>query len=181
MAMVVDQPSPLEPALPPAAISSLTLQEALRSLGRALEAQGPQHVYLTVDAIGITVETPPSDRYRIYPWADLARLSRAQLHYGRSRRTRPIGLKAWSLTRWAVLLRVTGQLLDAQGIRHCRVEATLADASHECEVRVTVDGRVVLESLAVQLHWLRLRTRFDGRDVAAPTNHRPWWLWWRQA
>ena len=85
-----------------------------------------------------------------------------------------MGLAAWSLTRWTVLLRVVGQLLAAQGLRDCRIEATVGDASHEAEVRVTVDGRVVLESLAVQLHWLRLRTRFDGRDAVAPGSHRPW-------
>jgi hypothetical protein len=179
MAMVMEQPTPLEPPAAQAAVSALTLEEALRSLGRVLDAREPTHVYLTIDAVGITVEMPRSDRYRIYPWADLARLSRAQLHYGRSRRARPMGLAAWSLTRWTVLLRVVGQLLDAGRYRDCRIEAAVGDASHEAEVRVTVDGRVVLESLAVQLHWLRLRTRFDGRDTIGQGHHRPWWLWWR--
>jgi hypothetical protein len=161
-----------QPVLP------MSLQEALRTIGRVLEVRRPRHVYLTVDADGVTVEAADDEQRRTYSWSDLAQLSRAQLHYGRAQRARR-GVDIWSLTRWAVLLRATGQLLDVQRVGACRIEATLGNASHESEVRVTVDGRVVLETLAVQLHALRLRTRFDRRQPRSPASAGPRFRPWR--
>jgi len=157
---------------------ALSLQETLRTVGRVLEVRQPRRIYMTIDRMGVTVEAPDEDQCRIYPWSDIARLSRAQLHYGRGRlpHRKP---DIWSLTRWSVLLRSAGQLLDMQHIAECRIEASIDQASHDSEVRVTVDGRVVLETLAVQLHWLCQRTRFDGRERHAPVSLRPWWRRWR--
>jgi hypothetical protein len=157
---------------------ALSLQETLRTVGRVLEVRRPRRAYLTIDSLGVTVEAPDDDQCRIYPWSDVARLSRAQLHYGRGHQPRH-NPDVWSLTRWSVLLRAAGQLLDVQHITACRIEAAVGNASHESQVRVTVDGRVVLETLAVQLHWLRLRTRFDGREPHAAASLRPWWRRWR--
>ncbi|HLH26586.1 MAG TPA: hypothetical protein VK066_29035 [Chloroflexota bacterium] len=157
---------------------ALSLQEALRTVGRVLEVRRPRCAYLTLDSLGVTVETPDDNQCRIYPWGDVARLSRAQLHYGRGQPSRH-NPDAWSLTRWSVLLRTAGQLLDVQRVAACRIEARIGSASHESEVRATADGEVVLETLAVQLHWLRLRTRFDGREPHGHPSTRPWWRRWR--
>ncbi len=162
------------------AAPALSLREALRTIGHGLEARRARRLHLTVDDVGVTVEPPGVDGCRIYAWADLDRLSRAQLHSGRSHAGRPHGLAVWSLTRWSVLLRVAGQLLDSQGIRACRLEAAIGDAPHTCEVRAAVDERVVLESLAVRLHWLRLRTRFDGAGAELPRRSPAWWRWPRR-
>ncbi|HEY7064306.1 MAG TPA: hypothetical protein VII06_22710 [Chloroflexota bacterium] len=158
----------------------LSLQETLRTVGRVMEVRRPRRAFLTIDRLGVTVETPDDERCRIYPWSDIARLSRAQLHYGRGQPQRHAP-ELWSLTRWSVLLRATGQLLDMQHVAECRIEAAVGNASHDSKVRVTVDGRVVLETLAVQRYWLRLRTRFDGRDPHSPASTRPWWRRWRYA
>jgi hypothetical protein len=157
---------------------ALSLQETLRTVGRVMEVRRPRRAYLTIDRMGVTVEAPDEDQCRIYPWSDVARLSRAQLHYGRGKSQRRTP-DVWSLTRWSVLLRAAGQLLDRQHVTACRIEARVGSASHESELRAIVDGRVVLETLAVQLHWLRLRARFDGREPHGLPSVRPWWRRWR--
>jgi len=156
---------------------ALSLQETLRTVGRVMEVRRPRRAFLTIDSMGVTVEAPDDDQCRIYPWSDIARLSRAQLHYGRGQRQQNPDI--WSLTRWSVLLRAAGQLLDMQHVTTCRIEASVGNASHESEVRVMVDGSVVMETLAVQLHWLRMRTRFDGREPHGAPSLRPWWRRWR--
>jgi hypothetical protein len=90
-----------------------------------------------------------------------------------------------ALTRWSVLLRVVGQLLDAQGVSDCEIDAAVAspDSPEGCRVQVTTDGRTVLDSEAVRLQLLRLRTRYiEARDRAPePEPSRPWWAFWRKS
>ena len=86
---------------------ALSLQETLRTMGRVMEVRRPRRAFLTIDSMGVTVEAPDEDRCRVYPWCDVARLSRAQLHYGRGQ-ARYRNPDIWSLTRWSVLLRAVG-------------------------------------------------------------------------
>jgi hypothetical protein len=157
-------------------IASLPLQDALRAIGYGLEASRVRRARLQLHAAGIVVETTGAYAVRAYSWDDLA----VQVRVQRGLR-QPGGPAAdpWKLTRWSVLLRAAGQLLDRQHVTACRIEARVASASHESELRAIVDGRVVLETLAVQLHWLRLRARFDGREPHGLPSVRPWWRRWR--
>jgi hypothetical protein len=83
-----------------------------------------------------------------------------------------------------VLLRVVGQLLDAQAIHDYEIHATVAtpDAPQDFWVDVQTNGRSILAEEQVQLQLLRLRARYvDGRaDAPQPSARRPWWAtWWK--
>src|SRR5689334_9088110 len=95
----------------------LSMQEALRTIGNELEIRQVEQVQLVVDANGVTVDSRgPQDAYRRYSWADVAAQSRLQMTWRGSARQPLPSRDPWALTRWPVLLRVTGQLLDKQRI-----------------------------------------------------------------
>ena len=117
-------------------------------------------------------------------WHEIEAQSRSQQEHRRNQPRPAPWMDPAALTRWSVLLRVVGQLLDAQGVSDCVIDAAVAseDAPEGCRVQVTADDRVVLDSEAVRLQLLRLRTKYiEARDCAPePAPERPWWAFWRR-
>jgi hypothetical protein len=165
-------------------IAPVPLQDALRTIGVGLEASRVRRARLVLNAAGIVVETTGAYAVRSYTWDDLAVQVRVQ------RALRQAGGPAadpWTLTRWSVLLRATGVLLDSQSIRACEIEAKVApsDAPRDCQLTVRVGERVVFTAAAIheRLSWLRLRHAADRAEPAAqPVGalhvRRPRWLHW---
>jgi hypothetical protein len=171
------------PAAPTAPVTPLPLQEVLRTLGVGLEASTARRAELIVDAGGIAVFAPGDYGQRRYRWDEIASQSRAQQAQRRPGHRPPPWMDPWALSRWSVFLRVAGLLLDAQGVRACAIEATVAAAGSQddCRLTVTAGGRGVLDGAALQEHvkWLRLR-RGTGYAPAAAPSKRSWWARWRQ-
>jgi hypothetical protein len=163
-------------------VATLPLQDALRTIGYGLEASRVRRVRLQLTAAGIVVETTGAYAVRSYTWADLA----VQVRVQRGLR-QPGGPAAdpWTLTRWSVLLRATGLLLDSHGIRVGEIEALVAppDAPRACQLTVRVGEHVVLTAAAIheRLEWLRLRHVADRLEPRPPpagagARWRPRWL-----
>jgi hypothetical protein len=121
------------------------------------------------------------------PWhASLA----ASKPSARVRRGRCHGSIPGRLTRWSVLLRLTGRLLDARGMQACRISAAVAPAAEPqtCELRVQVAEDTVLDADAVVAELQRLRSQHGIRRVgraaglaAAAPPRQPWWARWLPA
>ena len=163
--------------------TQLQLQEVLRTLGLGLEAANVRRVELVIDADGVGLFATGEYGQRRYDWAEIASQSRTQQGQRRPG-TRPAPwMDPWALSRWSVLLRVAGLLLDAQGVRACSIQAAVADAESggECQLTVIAGGREVLDAVAPQEHvkWLRLR-RGTSYVPPEPAPKRPWWARWRQ-
>jgi hypothetical protein len=159
------------------------MQEALRTLGLGLEVGKVRRTDIVVHAGGIEVDARGEYGHRIYDWNDLESQSRAQQRHRRPQARPAPWMDPAALTRWSVLLRVVGQLLDAQEIRECHIQAAVAtpDSPQECRVEVVSGGKVVVDEEQVQLHLLRLRTRHvDRRSAEASGDRRPWWAIWRR-
>ncbi len=162
----------------------LSLQEALRTVGSQLENERRQLARLTVTATGIAVDAEKEWGYRWYPWNQLARLSRALRDQRRGARQAAAG-ERWDPTRWSVLLRVTGQILDRQAVRACAIEISAGRdrAPEDCEVRVVVGDRVILSTASVleQVQLLRLRQSASQHSGPSPASapQRHWWAPWR--
>jgi hypothetical protein len=163
---------------------SLTLAEALRSIGYLIELDEVRRAQVMVASGGISVDTTFEAGTRAYTWDDVASASEAQrrlrgqpLPPGRSRDP---GL----LTRWPVLLRLIGELLDARGVRDCVIQVAIAaaDAPQAIEMLVTTEGRVVLVPEDVTLHLLRQGARPRGPDEkeARSLGRTPAWQFWRR-
>ncbi len=167
------------------ATRELSLDEALRTVGLRLDVEQARRARLTIDAAGIAVRVLGGERRYAYTWQEVADQARAQ----RRLRRGGSGVSPWrdpkALTQWVVLLRLVGDLLDAQGVRECVVEATIATpaAPSEIELTVTTDGQEVLDGGAVQLHLLRLLMRhIDPRETPPPPpSAPPRWQFWRRA
>ncbi len=157
-------------------IRSLPLQDALRTIGYGLEASRVRRARLQLSAAGVVVETTGAYAVRSYSWDDLV----VQVRVQRGLR-QPGGPAAdpWTLTRWSVLLRATGLLLDAQSVRQAEIEAAVApsDAPRACQLTVRVGEQVVLTAAAIheRLEWLRLRHAADRAEPAVPAAPRPAW------
>jgi hypothetical protein len=157
----------------------LSMQEALRTIGNELERRQVQQVQIVVDAGGVTVDSRgQQDAYRHHSWADVAALSRLQIAWRDSREQLPPRMDSWALTRWPVLLRVTGQLLDKQGIESYTVEAALGSTPETIVLRVLVAGEEVFRRTAVGVELWRMRSQVTARP-AARARPRPWWARWR--
>ncbi len=170
-------------SLGPPATNLISLQEALRTLGLGLEVAKVRRADIVVTSTGIDVDTPGEYGHRTYDWGDLGSQSRAQQRHRRPTPRAASWMDPAALTRWSVLLRVIGQLLDAQGIRECTMQVSVAtpDDPQECRVTVRANGRVMVDNEQVQLQLLRLRTRYvDARAVEPPPARRPWWAIWRR-
>jgi hypothetical protein len=65
--------------------------------------------------------------------------------------------RAADLARWSVLLRVVGQMLEADGVRDCEIEGTMTERGAPPPWRVAVrrDGQVRLRTEDVQIYVLR--------------------------
>jgi hypothetical protein len=161
--------------------ANLSHAEAFRTLGLSLEVGGVRQIQLTVDPVGLVVRAAGAYGRREYRWSELDRQSRAQQAF-RGARPAPEADLA-TPTRWSVLLRVVGRLLDTRQIRYCVVDATLpeSDGLADCQVQVWVADRVVLNADAVRgyLCWLQAR-RIDVQQAATLPPSRPWWAVWRR-
>ncbi len=168
----------------PRSAAPMPLQEALRTLGLALEVSRVPRVEMVVDAQGVTIETTTAFGVRRYTWQEIEVQSRAQQQHRRATGRPAPWMDPMALTRWSVLLRVVGQMLDAQGVGECVIHAAPApaDAPEACRVQVRVGQRVIVDSEAVRLHLLRLRTRqSEAAPQAAVASARPWWAFWRRS
>ncbi len=175
----MDQP----PRAGPATAGPISLQEALRTLGLGLEVAQVRRADIVIGPAGIDVDTPGEYGHRTYDWSDLESQSRAQQRHRRPTPRPAPWMDPAALTRWSVLLRVIGQLLDAQAIRSCSMQVAIAsgDDPQTCRVTVTADGRIVVDEEQVQLQLLRLRTRYvDARAAGSAGPRRPWWAIWRR-
>jgi hypothetical protein len=161
--------------------TALSLQEALRTIGNGLEAHKVPRVQITIGSTGVHVEARGEYGSRTFSWADVASQSVAQQSQRRFERQRPPWLDPWAMTRWLVLLRITGLLLDAQGIRTCNIEASLGTTPESGALGVLVDGREVLDRMAVGVELRRLRLRRGSSTVVADQlgARRPWWALWQ--
>jgi hypothetical protein len=128
-------------------ITSLPLQDVLRTIGYGLEASRVRRARLQLNAVGIVVETTGAYAVRSYTWDDLA--VQVRIQRGLRQPSAP-ATDPWTLTRWSVLLRATGLLLDAHVV-------FTAAAIHE------------------RLEWLRLRHAADRSQPPAPAGTRRRW------
>jgi hypothetical protein len=159
----------------------LSMQETLRTIGNELERRHVQQVQIVVDAAGVTVDSrDQQDAYRRYSWADMAAQSRLQLAQRQSPQQLLPCMDPWALTRWPVLLRVTGQLLDKQGIESYTVEAVLGVTTETITLRVLVAGEEVFRRTGVGVEVWQLRSQAPSRTAAEATpRERSWWARWR--
>jgi hypothetical protein len=165
--------------------SSLLLQEALRTLGLGLEVAKVPRAELAIDGQGIAVETTTVYGRRVYSWSDLESQARAQQGHRRAQPRAAPWMDPAALTRWSVLLRIVGQLLDAHGTRACIIRAAPAPADDPpaFAVEATADERVLVDTEDVRMQLLRLRAQVDTRQTAAAAAalpRRPWWAIWRR-
>src|SRR4051812_25607868 len=87
----------------------ISLEEALRTIASDLEAAGASAAQLTFGHQTIKLETPGLTKARDYRWSELAVRSRTQVTRRRAEASSPYP-DLLALTRWSVLLRLTGQL-----------------------------------------------------------------------
>jgi hypothetical protein len=149
--------------------SPLPLQETLRTVGNELESRGATQVRLVLDASGVTVDTRGErDGYWRYDWADVAAASAIQAARRQPEQQPAPWMDPWALTRWSVLLRVTGLLLDAQNVRECVIEAAIGARPEDVILRVLVGGQEVFRRSAVGVELWKLRAR--SRPVTPPNS-----------
>jgi hypothetical protein len=143
-------------------LSPLTLQETLRTIGNELETRAATQARLVVDAAGVAVDARGErDGYWRYDWADVRAASAIQVARRQPEQQPPPWMDPWALTRWSVLLRVTGLLLDAQNVRECVIEAAIGKRPEDVFLRVLVNGQEVFRrsAVGVELWNLRAQTR----------------------
>ncbi|HEY7061427.1 MAG TPA: hypothetical protein VII06_08115 [Chloroflexota bacterium] len=167
--------------LPP----GITLEDALRLVGRDLDERGVPYVEIRIAPLGITVETAEPYSHQAYSWGYLGN----RLHSARERGCSPPDATQLSdllaLTRWAVLLSLVGQILERrQRLRSYLIEAEVATPSAPtvCQVRVSAAGEPMLGTDEVQEQLLRARARATAAPAAIPPPppRRPWWMFWRR-
>ena len=163
---------------------SLTLAEALRSIGFLIELDEVGRAQVMVGPDGISVDTTFAAGTRAYSWRDVANASEAQRRLrgqpAPPGRSRDPGL----LTRWPVLLRLIGELLDARGVRECVIQVAIAapDAPQNIEMLVTNAGQEILLPEDVRLHLLRrgAQPRNQPEKGASTLGQAPAWQFWRR-
>jgi hypothetical protein len=149
--------------------SPLSIQEALRTIGNELESRRAAQVRLVLDASGVTVDTRGErDGYWRYDWADVVAASVIQVARRQPEQQPPPWMDPWALTRWSVLLRVTGLLLDAQNVRECIIEAAIGARPEDILLRVLVGGQEVFRRSAVGVELWKLRARSRPGTSPAP-------------
>jgi hypothetical protein len=162
----------------------VSLQAALRTVGLGLEVSQVGRVEITITMSGLQIVTTTGYGVRHYSWQEIDAQSRSQQEHRRAQPRSAPWMDPTALTRWSVLLRVIGQLLDAQGVADCVIDAAVAppEAPENCRVQVIAEGQVVLDSEAVRLQLLRLRTTYiDARErTPQPVAQHPWWAFWRR-
>jgi hypothetical protein len=153
----------------------LTLPEALRTIGLSLERLRVPEAQVAVTAAGITVDTSTAYGRHEYSWNLIAIHSTAHQEGRGHWRPSEADRKLAGLTRWSVLLRIIGQVLEDDGVRECVIEATVADqaAPPPWRVLVTVNGQPYLRTEDVQVHVLRLEQRAAARPPEPPAPDPP--------
>src|SRR3954454_18173018 len=106
--------APQPPAAQPA--PGLPLPEALRTIGLSLEPLGVTEAQVAVTAAGITVTGSAAYGRHEYSWNLLAIRSSAQQESRGERAATAQTAKLAGLTRWSVLLRLAGQVLEDDGM-----------------------------------------------------------------
>jgi hypothetical protein len=146
--------------------AELSLEEALRTIGCALDAHRVRQVRIIVSPAGIEVHADWMYGYRRYPWADVAGLSRG---HAAQRRARPVPrpwLDPFNFTRWSVVLRVAGRLLDAQRIRSCELQAAVGPPPAISMIHGWSAGREVLNPVALAQGLARLTLELGAKSQA---------------
>src|SRR5947208_1094988 len=107
----------------PSCERTLTLEEALRTIGLGLEETDVRRALLTVDDMGMVIKAGGAFGTRALSWSELS--LEASVHQEQRRRGRrtPGRVDPWALRRWSVLLRATGRLLDSRRLYVCELEA----------------------------------------------------------
>jgi hypothetical protein len=163
---------------------SRPLEETLRTIGLSLEAAAPRRARLRLSDDGVLIEAPGSYGIRLHTWSDLRILSESWRGQRRPEPHRRLASDPWSLTRWSVLLRATGALLEGRRFIACQIEAgaAYADPAQDAYVLAVADNQQVVETLAVREWILRRRWQagtarpdFGASDRAAS---RAWWTRW---
>jgi hypothetical protein len=117
----------------------VTIQEALRCLGLLLDESHATWVWLTVEPAGIRLVEEDRSGPELFSWDNLV----AQQQIWRWRRGRVRAADPTDLTRWEVLLRVIGRLLDELDVTHCDIHAVTAsvDPPRSCHAEASSGGR----------------------------------------
>jgi hypothetical protein len=87
--------------------------------------------------------------YRRYSWSDRAELLQA---LAAQRRPQPVPrpwLNPYSVTRWTVLLRGIGRLLDSTGTSAWVIDAAVGDTPEASTARARAAGGKVIELVAL--------------------------------
>jgi hypothetical protein len=159
----------------------LSLEEAFRTLGHQLDGQGASRVEFSVDATGVTLSTTPANGGRRYLWSEIVRQARVQRQARRATTETATWLDGHAFTRWALVLRVTGRLLDAGAAPRCQATITIGAIAppRACEVRVCNDSGALFGTEEIRRELLALRAREGNDRQRAMTAPRPWWAAWR--
>jgi hypothetical protein len=168
-------------------IAKPTLEQALRTLGLQLDRLGVPDACFTIAADGITVETENPAAREYYPWNALGEQAAAQKQRRQDTPTPRPELDREALTRWPVLLRLVGTVLDSERVQTGQlgvVPGTAADPTR-CRVDWVADGKT--RSLREDVLFVLLRRRAQHRATeqvtAAPEPPQPpeppwWWRRW---
>jgi hypothetical protein len=163
----------------------LRLQDALRVIGLGLEASRVPYAVLRLDAAGVVVDARGAYRNQTFRWEDLASQAKSLQARRRARRQTLVSMDPWALTRWSVLLRGAGALLDLEGHGTCEIHAAVESTAleRESQLRAYVDGQEMLGVEAVRENLLRLRLRREGAQPPQgnATSRPSWprWAFWR--
>jgi hypothetical protein len=98
-------------------IARPTLEQALRTLGVQLDGLDVPDACFTIAPDGITVETENPDARQHYPWVALGEQAAA---LKQQRQDAPVPrpeLDRGALTRWSILLRLVGTVLDSERVQ----------------------------------------------------------------
>jgi hypothetical protein len=160
----------------------LSLEEAFRTLGHQLDSQGASRVEFSVDATGVTLSTTPANEGRHYLWSEIVRQARVQRQARRGTTETATWLDGHAFTRWALVLRVTGRLLDASTVAQCRATLTIGATAppRACEIQVCSDSGPLFGIDEVRGELLAIRARQGEAQQRALTAPRPWWAAWRR-
>jgi hypothetical protein len=164
-------------------IARPTLEQALRTLGVQLDGLDVPDACFTIAPDGITVETENPDARQHYPWVALGEQAAA---LKQQRQDAPVPrpeLDRGALTRWSILLRLVGTVLDSERVQTGQlgvVVGTEADPT-QCRVDWVAEGKT--RSLREDVMFVLLRRRAQHRSseivAAAPEPPEPPW-WWRR-
>jgi hypothetical protein len=163
----------------------VTLEEGLRTIGTGLDRlRVVRFAQFTIDGRGILVDATSPVVHTLHTWSALALEAECQ------RQARRPGPRAMpdadllALTRWTVLLRLVGVLMDADRLRTATLEVQVArpETPTVCEARLHTNRGVADLAEDIRLLLLRRRAQFspreEPRDALEPRSpRRRWWSW----